>query len=70
MAAGVIKKIGVQDRPYYIADDIQQMLGVGKSKAYQMIRSVRDDLIQSGQLHPSYPNGKVPKTYFNEKFMV
>lgn len=70
MAAGVAKKLGVSDRSYYTAEDIQKLMGVGKTKSYGMINSVRKDLIEAGKLHPSYPAGKVPKSYFNTMFMI
>lgn len=68
--AGVIKELGVEDRPYYTAKDIQEMMGVRKSKAYSIIDSIRKDLMKTGKLHSSYPHGKVPKAYFNEVFMI
>ena len=68
--AGVIKKLGVEDRPYYTASDIEVLMGVSHSKAYNIIRSIREDLMKSGKLHSSYPHGKVPKAYFNQMFMI
>ena len=70
MAAGVAKKLGVSDRPYYTAADIQKLMGVSKTKAYGMIKSIREDLIKEGKLHPSYPAGKAPKAYCKAMFMI
>ena len=64
---GVIKVIHKKDRPYYDAIEIQELLGVGKSKAYEMIRRMRRQLISEGKISPEYPCGKIPKKYFDNQ---
>lgn len=69
MATGVIKKLSPNEKSYYTAKDIMERLDVGRSKAYQMIRAVRQELIDDGRLTKTYPEGRVPKKYMNEKCM-
>lgn len=49
---------------FYTSDDIAQMLGVSKSKAYAIIRSLNAELKEKGLL---VLHGKVSKKYFAEK---
>lgn len=65
--AGVIKVLTRKDIPYYDASDVMMLLGVGRDKAYRVIRSLRNELIADGKLSEEYPAGKVPKRYFNER---
>lgn len=67
---GVIRKASVNDRSYYTATDVMKILGVGKDKAYKMIRTTRDELISEGKLYDDYPKGKVPKVAFNTRYML
>lgn len=48
---------------YYTSKEVQQMLGVGKTKAYQIIRQLNEIWVQRGKIAV---NGKVAKTIFNE----
>lgn len=70
MATGVVKQLNASDRSYYLVGDIIQILGVSQSKAYNMIRTMRKECIDSGQLTKAYPAGRIPKKYFNEKCMI
>lgn len=70
MAAGVIKKISPEERPYYTALDVQRVLGVSRDKSYTMIRAMRKECIEKGILHETYPSGKIPKKYFNKQCMI
>lgn len=67
---GVIKVLTRRDRSYYDADDVQELLGCKKSKAYQIINALRGELIGSGKLTALYPQGKIPKSYFNERCYI
>jgi hypothetical protein len=70
MAAGVIKELGPNDRPYYTHQDVMLLLGVSRSKAYDMINDMRKECIKEGIIARSYPNGKIPKKYFNRVCMI
>jgi len=70
MQNGVIKEAGLADRSYYTSADIIELLGVSKSKAYEIIKKTRDACIESGKLSAAYPVGKCPKKVINEKFMI
>lgn len=70
MPAGIIKELNVEDRSYYIAADIMELLGVSRDKAYRMIRALRSECIAEGTLTNVYPVGKIPKKYFNQKCML
>lgn len=70
MPSGVIKKLSAEDRSFYTSEDVQRLLGVSRDKAYRMIREMRADLIAEGELHRTYPPGKVPKAFFNKMCML
>lgn len=55
MSSGVLKEITVQDRSYYMVGDIVNILGVSQSKAYNIIRTMRKECIDSGKLTKAYP---------------
>lgn len=62
---GVLEVISKEKRNYYTVEDTMQLLGVKKSKAYSIMRKLREELIASGNLIEEYPVGRVPKRYFN-----
>lgn len=66
MPNGVLKEITPDDRSYYMASDITALLGISKSKAYDMIRTMRKECIDAGKLTKAYPIGRIPKKYFDE----
>lgn len=49
---------------FYNSDEVAQMLGISKSKAYAIIRSLNAELKEKGLL---VIHGKVNKKYFSEK---
>lgn len=56
---------------YYIgADEVMEYLGCKENKAYELIRKLREELIDGGKLTPAYPVGKVPRKYFFERCMI
>ena len=67
---GLIKELSKADRSYYEVNDVMEMFGVSKTKAYDMVHVLRQDLVDAGALSSVYPRGKVPKKYFDEKCMV
>lgn len=36
MAAGIVKEINSTNRSYYMVNDITELLGISRSKAYQI----------------------------------
>lgn len=70
MKNGVIKVLSPEERSWYTSQDVQNLLGVGRSKAYLVIKELRQELIDSGNLSPLYPYGKIPKTYFNKRMLI
>ena len=66
-ANGVLRILGKESRPYYTAEDVVELLGVSRTKAYEIIRALRNELIQAGKLSDVYPSGKIPKKYFDER---
>lgn len=67
---GIIKELSKEDRSYYEVNDVMEMFGVSKTKAYDMIHVLRQELVDAGALSPVYPRGRVPKKYFDERCMV
>lgn len=55
----------VENKYFYTADDIAQMLKVSRPTAYRIIRELNDELTSKGYIIIS---GRVPKKYFDEKF--
>lgn len=64
---GVIRVLTKENRSYYTVEDVMDLLGVKQSKAYDIMRSLRKELIASGKLVKEYPAGRIPKRYFNSK---
>ena len=67
---GVIRQITAKERSYYTVAAVMEIFGIGKDKAYKMIRATRADLIREGKLYSDYPSGKVPKVAFNRRYML
>ena len=56
---------------YYIgAVEVMEYLGCKENKAYEVIRGLRKELIDSGRLFPGVPQGRVPRKYFLERCMI
>lgn len=49
---------------FYNADEVRQMLGISKSKAYTIIHSLNDELKKQGYITFA---GKVNRNYFCQK---
>ena len=62
---GVIRVLTKENRNYYTVEDVMNLLGVKQSKAYDIMRSLRKELIASGRLIEEYPAG--PKRYFDSR---
>lgn len=52
---------------FYQVEDVMAMLGVGQTKAYQVIRELNKELKAMGKITIA---GKVNKKYFDEKILV
>lgn len=66
-APGTVREVS----KYYLgADEVMEYLDCKKSKAYQLVRAMRKELIDAGKLTPEYPTGKIPKKYFFERCMI
>ena len=50
---------------FITAEEVQQIIGVSRSKAYQIVQSLNRELKSMGYITAS---GKCPLRYFNEKF--
>lgn len=46
------------------ADEVGELLGIGKSKAYQMVRQCNDELAKMGYI---VIRGRCPRRYFEKK---
>lgn len=56
---------------YYLGvNEVRKMFNLGRDKAYRLIKSMREELIKSGKLTPEYPEGKIPRPYFEERMMI
>lgn len=70
MAKGVLKELTPKDKAYYDCADVMQLLGVSRSKAYDMIRGMRKKFISKGLLYDGYPDGKIPRKIFDQECMI
>lgn len=50
---------------FYTAQEVQNMLGVSRGKAYQVVRKLNEELAEMGFIVVA---GKVPKQFFQEHF--
>ena len=55
----------VMSNIYYTAADVQQMLGISRTKAYMLIKELNGELGDKGYI---VITGKIPKKFFAEKF--
>lgn len=50
---------------YYTAQEVQEMLGVSRAKAYQVVKKLNEELASMGYIVIS---GKVPKQFLADKY--
>lgn len=50
---------------FYTAQDIMEMLDIGRSKAYELIKTLNAELNEEGYITVA---GKVSKKYFDQRF--
>ena len=50
---------------YVTADDVQKIMGVSRTKAYQIIRDLNEELKNKGYITLA---GKCPTQFFQERF--
>lgn len=60
---------------WYTAADVMILLGVGQSKAYEVIRDLGNEIAKTkipgkDRCYARPPAGKIQKAYFCEKFML
>ena len=55
----------VENKLFYTADDIAQMLSISRPTAYRIIKRLNDELAGNGYIIIC---GRVPRKYFDEKF--
>lgn len=52
-------------KSYFTVNDVIEILGVSRSKAYKVIREMNDQLAKEGYLTVA---GKVPRNYFEKRW--
>jgi hypothetical protein len=55
----------MNEKLYYTAAEIAQMIGVGRTSAYAIVKQMNEELKSRGYLTVG---GKIPKEFFNEKY--
>ncbi len=55
----------MQDRLYFTAQEVQEMLGVSRAKAYKIVKELNDELASKGFIVTA---GKIPKKFLSEKY--
>lgn len=55
----------MQDSLYFTAQEVQEMLGVSRAKAYKIVKELNDELASKGFIVTA---GKVPKKFLSEKY--
>lgn len=51
--------------PYITANEVMGILGIGRSKAYEVVRQMNEELEKAGY---NVIKGKVPVRYFQKKY--
>lgn len=54
----------MQNKLYYSAMDVSELLGISRSKAYSIVKEMNKELSEKGYIVIS---GKVPKKFLEEK---
>lgn len=49
---------------YYTANEVMEMLGVSRAKAYKIVKELNEELAKQGYIVTA---GKIPKKYLAEK---
>lgn len=49
---------------YYTAQEVMEILGVSRAKAYKLVRELNEELVADGYIVTA---GKIPKKYLNER---
>ncbi len=52
-------------KSYFTVNDVIEILGVSRSKAYKVIKEMNDQLAEEGYLTVA---GKVPRNYFEKRW--
>ena len=68
--AAVTGVISAPGKYYCGVTEVMEYLDCKENKAYELIRKLREELIEAGKLTPAYPKGKVPRKYFMERCMI
>lgn len=55
----------MQNVLYYTAQEVQEMLGVSRAKAYKVVKELNEELRDQGYLVTA---GKIPKKFLAEKY--
>lgn len=55
----------MREKFYYTAEEVSQMLGISRAKAYKILQQMNADLEKKGYL---IVRGKIPIAYFREKW--
>lgn len=54
--------------PYYTAKDIMNITGVGKNRAYELIRQLNEEMVAQGYIVPKV--GRVAKSYADKRLGI
>lgn len=55
----------MNEKLYYSATEVAEMIGTGRTTAYNIVRQMNDELRKNGYI---VVKGKVPKDYFDAKY--
>ena len=53
------------EKLYYTAEEVAEMVGVGRTASYGIIKKMNEELEKGGYL---VVGGKIPKEFFDEKY--
>lgn len=62
--------IGHPTTQYVTTKEVMELLGVKDSKAGDIIKSLRKELVDKDMITATYPAGKVPRQYFYKRCMI
>ena len=55
----------MREKFYYTAEEVSQMLGISRAKAYKILQQMNADLVKKGYL---IVRGKIPVAFFRVKW--
>lgn len=67
---GIVKELSSEDRNYYTCREVMALLGIGRTKASNIMSNLNRKLMEKGIIEDDYPRGRVPKIDFDRGYRI